>query len=177
VECKLAAGKDGKGELPKDFWPTYCSFANSYGGDVILGLKETKQGFKLNGISNLQKVMDDLFSTLNDPRKVSVNLLSDKDVRSFKIDGKNLIQISVPRAARKQKPVFINNNPMIGTYKRRNTSDCLCDRETVKRMMAEQVEEGREICVNMFDAIIKLKPCLIPGANRYPIDLNKTMLT
>ena len=144
VECKLAAGKDGKGELPKDFWPTYCSFANSYGGDVILGLKETKQGFKLNGISNLQKVMDDLFSTLNDPKKISINLLRDKDVRSFKIDGKNLIQISVPRAARTQKPVFINNNPMIGTYKRRNTSDCLCDRETVKRMMAEQVEESRD---------------------------------
>jgi len=98
VECKLAAGKDGKGELPKDFWPTYCSFANSYGGDVILGLKETKQGFKLNGISNLQKVMDDLWSTLNDPKKVSVNLLGDKDVRSFKIDGKNLIQISLPSA-------------------------------------------------------------------------------
>jgi len=88
--------------------------------------------------------MDDLFSTLNDPKKISINLLRDKDVRSFKIDGKNLIQISVPRAARTQKPVFINNNPMIGTYKRRNTSDCLCDRETVKRMMAEQVEESRD---------------------------------
>ena len=27
VECKLAAGKNGKGELPKDFWPTYSAFA------------------------------------------------------------------------------------------------------------------------------------------------------
>ena len=111
---------------------------------MILGLKETKTGFKLNGISNLQKVMDDLFSTLNDPQKASVNLLRDKDVRSFAIDGKNLIQISIPRAARKQKPVFINNNPLIGTYKRRNTCDFLCDQETVKRMMAEQVEESRD---------------------------------
>ena len=67
VECKLAAGKDGKGELPKDFWPTYSAFSNSYGGDVILGIKEAQNGFKLNGIINLQKVMDDLWSTLNDP--------------------------------------------------------------------------------------------------------------
>ena len=44
IECKLAAGKDGKGELPKDFWPTYSAFANSYGGDIILGLKETANG-------------------------------------------------------------------------------------------------------------------------------------
>ncbi len=144
VECKLAAGKDGKGELPKDFWPTYSAFANSYGGEVILGLKESKKRFRLNGIANLQKVMDDLWSTLNDPGKVSVNLLEGKDVRTFKIDGKNLIQISVPRAGRKQKPVFINNNPLTGTYKRLNTGDSLCDRETVKRMLAEQVEDSRD---------------------------------
>ena len=126
VECKLAAGKDGKGELPKDFWPTYSSFANSYGGEVILGLKETQKGYRLNGIIHLQKVMDDLWSTLNDSGKVSVNLLQKKDIRSFIIDGKHLIQISIPKAARKQKPVFINNNPLTGSYKRRNTGDFLC---------------------------------------------------
>ena len=144
VECKLAAGKDGKGELSKDFWPTYSAFANSYGGDVILGLKETRKGFRLNGISKFQKVLDDLWSTLNDPGKVSINLLQEKDVKLLKVDGCNLIQISVSRASRKQKPVFINNNPLTGTYKRRNTSDFLCDKEAVKRMLAEQVEESRD---------------------------------
>jgi ATP-dependent DNA helicase RecG len=28
VEFKLAGGKDGKGELPKDFWQTYYSMSN-----------------------------------------------------------------------------------------------------------------------------------------------------
>lgn len=144
VECKLAAGKDGKGDLPKDFWPTYSAFANSYGGEVILGLKETKKGFRLNGIANLQKVMDDLWSTLNDRGKVSVNLLNEKNVRTFTIDNKNLIRISIPKAGRKQKPVFINNNPLTGTYKRLNIGDSLCDQETVKRMLAEQVEDSRD---------------------------------
>ncbi|WDP90670.1 MAG: putative DNA binding domain-containing protein [Desulfobacter sp.] len=144
IECKLAAGKDGKGELPKDFWPTYSAFANSYGGDVILGLKETKTGFKVKGITRPQKVTDDLWSLLNDPKKVSVCLLGQKDVRLLEIDGKTLIQISVPRAARKQKPVFINNNPLTGTYKRGETGDLICREETVRRMMAEQVEDGRD---------------------------------
>ncbi len=40
VEFKLAGGKDGKGELPKDFWPTYSAMANGRGGWVILGVKE-----------------------------------------------------------------------------------------------------------------------------------------
>ena len=40
VELKKATGKDGKGELPIDFWKTYSAMANSYGGTVFLGIKE-----------------------------------------------------------------------------------------------------------------------------------------
>lgn len=32
VEFKLAGGRSGKGELPRDFWPTYCAMANGRGG-------------------------------------------------------------------------------------------------------------------------------------------------
>jgi len=70
IECKLAAGKDGKGELPKDFWPTYSAFGNSYGGNIILGLKEPKTVSTKNGIVNPQKIIDDLWSLLNDPTKL-----------------------------------------------------------------------------------------------------------
>ena len=40
LECKLAAGRDGCGQLPHDFWPTYSAFANTHGGVVLLGVKE-----------------------------------------------------------------------------------------------------------------------------------------
>ena len=39
VELKKATGKDGKGELPNDFWETYSAMANSYGGTVFLGIQ------------------------------------------------------------------------------------------------------------------------------------------
>ena len=32
LECKLAQGRDGKGALPEDFWPTYSAMANTDGG-------------------------------------------------------------------------------------------------------------------------------------------------
>lgn len=35
LECKLAQEQDGKGELPKDFWPTYSAMANMHGGVVL----------------------------------------------------------------------------------------------------------------------------------------------
>ncbi len=50
VEFKLAGGKDGKGELPKDFWPTYSAMANGRGGWVILGVKEQAGKFIPVGI-------------------------------------------------------------------------------------------------------------------------------
>ena len=40
LECKLAQGQDGKGEVPKDFWPTYSAMANAHGGVVLLGVRE-----------------------------------------------------------------------------------------------------------------------------------------
>ena len=43
LECKLAQGQSGQGEVPKDFWPTYSAMANAHGGVVLLGVRE-KEG-------------------------------------------------------------------------------------------------------------------------------------
>lgn len=55
VELK-ATGKDGKGELPNDFWETYSAMANSYGGTVFLGIKEKQdKSIQIFGIDNIEK--------------------------------------------------------------------------------------------------------------------------
>ena len=144
VECKLAAGKDGNGELPKDFWETYSAFANSEGGDILLGVEEKKGRFRLGGIKNITKVLDDLWNLVNNPQKVSNNLLNQAHVCELTIEGHTLIHIHVPRATRRQQPLYIGGNPMTGTYKRQNSGDYHCNAETVRRMLAEQVEEGRD---------------------------------
>jgi len=61
LEYKLAAGRDSKGALPEDFWPTYCAFANTNGGVVLLGVKEKKDIFTLEGIENPGKIRAELF--------------------------------------------------------------------------------------------------------------------
>jgi predicted HTH transcriptional regulator len=144
VECKLALGKDGKGKLPKDFWETYSAFANSDGSDVLLGIEENKAGLIVKGIADISRVEDQLWSQLNNPQKVSSNILSQAHVRELKIDGKSVLQVHVPRAARTQRPVHIGENPMTGTYKRNNSGDFRCDAESVRRMLAERVEESRD---------------------------------
>jgi len=39
LECKLAQGQNGQGEVPKDFWSTYSAMANAHGGAVLLGVR------------------------------------------------------------------------------------------------------------------------------------------
>ena len=144
LECKLAQGQDGKGEVPKDFWSTYSAFANTQGGVVLLGVREHRGQFSVAGLANVEKVRTDLFNTLNNPAKVSVNLLGDADVRVRELGGKSILEIRVPAASRKHKPVFLNGQPLGHTYRRLHDGDRHCNEESVKRMFAEQVEDARD---------------------------------
>jgi predicted HTH transcriptional regulator len=145
LECKLAAGRHGQGQLPEDFWPTYSAFANTQGGLIILGIKEKGGKFSINGgLQNPAKVETDLFNQLNNRQKVSANILAEKGVYETLIQQKTVLVIEVPRASRKERPVYIGPNPMTGTYRRVHDGDRPCDAETVRRMLAGQVEDSRD---------------------------------
>lgn len=145
LECKLAIGRDGEGALPADFWPTYSAMANTDGGVIILGLREHQGRFEPVGIKNTEKVRTDLFNSLNNRQKVSINLLTDTLVREQSLGGTSLLVIEVPRARREQRPVYLTTNPFNGnTYRRLNEGDRPLADEDVKRMLAEQVEDSRD---------------------------------
>lgn len=131
--------------MPKDFWPTYSAFGNTQGGDIFLGLREKSvDRFELIGVANPQKVIDELWTGLNNTEKVSANLLHDRWVRILDIDGRAVVHIHVPAAIRKQRPVYLRGNPLTGTYRRYNSTDHLLDEEQVRRMLAERVEDSRD---------------------------------
>jgi ATP-dependent DNA helicase RecG len=144
LECKAAQGADGQGEVPKDFWPTYSAMANAHGGVVLLGLTEKSGVFRVAGLANVAKVRADLFNNLNNSGKVSCNLLTDIDVQEVLLEGETILVVSIPQASRKQRPVFLNGQPLGNTYRRLNDGDRKCDDETVKRMLAEQIEDERD---------------------------------
>ena len=146
LECKEAVGREGKGALPqKTFWETYSAFANTNGGTFLLGVKEKQDHtFEVIGVQNIQKVLDELWTAVDNKQIISSNLLTEHSVNILKIEGKSVIQIFVPRASRKDKPVYRRGNPMEGTYQRLHSSDKKCNHEIVKRMLAEQLEDSRD---------------------------------
>ncbi|MDA8125910.1 MAG: putative DNA binding domain-containing protein [Deltaproteobacteria bacterium] len=145
LEAKLASGKDGKGELPESFWETYSAMANTEGGYVLLGVEEKPpKHFQLIGIEDTDRVLKKLWDCLNDRDKVSANLLTNQDVVVKQENKKNYLIVHIPRASRSQRPVHLKKNPFGNTFRRHFEGDYRCDDETVKRMLADNVEEIRD---------------------------------
>ena len=146
LEAKRAGGRDGKGALPNDIWETYSSFSNTDGGVILLGVAEDSNGeLSVSGIERVDQVISDLWNQLNNPQKVSRNLLTATSIKKQPTaDGRWVIEIHIPRASRFDCPVFINGNPLIGTYKRQHAGDYRCREDEIRRMFAEQSEDSRD---------------------------------
>ncbi|HJX11876.1 MAG TPA: RNA-binding domain-containing protein, partial [Candidatus Binatia bacterium] len=144
-EVKKAAGRDGDGQLPDSFWASYSAMANTEGGVILLGVEETADHkFNVVGIANPQKIIQDLWNLANNSQKISANILHSDDAQVLDVEGKRVVRVRVPRAVRPQRPVYVGTNPFKGTYQRRGDGDFLCSEESVKRMLADQVEEARD---------------------------------
>lgn len=141
-ECKLATGG-----LPESIWETYSSFANTNGGTILLGIREHRDSFTVEGLTDKQivKYQKDFWSTLNDRNKVSKNILLNHHVRPVAVGEKKILRIDVPAADRHDKPVYIGTDPMKGTYKRDYEGDFLCTEEAVRAMFSDQRDVSGDV--------------------------------
>lgn len=140
LEAKLA-----KGGLPRSLWETYSAFANTEGGTILLGVEEAADhGLVPVGVSDPQKMLDDLWSAANNPQRVSANVLMDDGARAVDVDGVTIIRMDVPRADRHVRPVFVGGNPLTGTYRRNHSGDYRCSYEQVQAMMRDAADRGQD---------------------------------
>ena len=137
-ECEF---KSGKGGIPGSLWETYSAMANTDGGNIVIGIKETSDGrFEVQGIDDPLKLEKDFWNTINNRGKVSINLLKNTDAQFHTLGEKVLFVVNVPQAYRRQRPVFLEQNPLTGTYRRYNDGDYKCDAKEVQRMLSDQSE-------------------------------------
>lgn len=93
--------KKANGGLPGSLWDTYSAFANCYGGVIILGVREEKDGrWRTTGLQNESKLRKDFWDTINNPKKVNINLLSDEDVQIYTAGGDRIDDTPVHKAVR-----------------------------------------------------------------------------
>ncbi|HEY9786260.1 MAG TPA: RNA-binding domain-containing protein [Candidatus Obscuribacterales bacterium] len=76
LEVKEALGRDGKGEFPRSALESYSAMANTYGGVILLGIREKPKGvFHAVGLSNPSAVLKQMWDLLHSKQAVSINLL------------------------------------------------------------------------------------------------------
>lgn len=139
--------KSARGGLPGSFWETYSAMANSEGGTIVLGARESGDGVVvLDGLPAelAAKHQKAIWDGLHDRQKVSSNLLTTADVTPVAMDRTVLLAVRIPRADRRARPVFLGPHPLTGTYRRRHEGDYRCTEIEVRRMLADADEEARD---------------------------------
>ena len=135
--------KSAKGGLPGSLWETYSAMANTDGGVIVLGVKENNDGsFDIHGLDDPVKMEKNFWNSINDRGKVSANLLANSDVSIVPVDGKPVLVAQIPRGSRRQRPIFVGQNPLEGTYRRFNDGDYKCNDGETRRMLADQLDDS-----------------------------------
>lgn len=138
--------KKAKGGLPNSLWESYSAMANCYGGMILLGVVENEdRSFSTTGLKDVEKLRRDFWNIINNSKKVSVNLLSDDDVESYEVNGDVILAIHVPKAAREDRPVYINGDMLHCTFRRNHEGDYHCTEAEVKAMLRDQTERTSDM--------------------------------
>lgn len=140
--------KKAQGGLPNSLWETYSAFANCRGGVIVLGVVENEDGsWRTTGLKDSRKLLKDFWDTINNTKKVNLNILTERNVEVYEVSGDVIIVIEVPSADRKVRPVFLNNDIMQGTYRRTYEGDYKCTPAEVKGMLRDAPEDTPDMKV------------------------------
>jgi len=130
--------KSAQGGLPKSLWETYSAMANSHGGVILLGVEDDS---RVSGVREPQKLKKAFWDTVNNRGKVNLNLCNNADLAEVAHPDGLIVAIRVPQASRYQRPVFLGQNPLTGTYRRNYEGDYRCTEQEVGRMLSDRAEE------------------------------------
>ena len=142
VEFKLA-----KGGVPDTFWESYSAFANTDGGVIVLGVRDQDGVRTIEGVSNPDQMIQNIWNAANDTGRVSANVLFNRQVYLVACGKKKVIVVEVPRAERRERPVFVGSDVFRGTFRRNGEGDYHCSREAVTAMLRDQCVETADTCL------------------------------
>lgn len=132
IEAKRALGG-----LPESLWETYSAFANTLGGILLLGVEEGKdKSLRPIRLPEPEALVQEFWKILNDPARVSANILTDRDVRIERSEDACFIAITVPRADRRNRPIYLDRNPR-NSYRRNGEGDYRCSPEEIAAMQRD----------------------------------------
>lgn len=101
LEWEDFEAKEARSELPKNIWETVSAFANTSGGWIVLGIKQTGKKFEICGVDNIEKLEQDFLGTL---RGQKFNIKLSASAYKYDLDGKKVLAFHVPSSS--VKPIY-----------------------------------------------------------------------
>ncbi|WP_300978893.1 helix-turn-helix domain-containing protein [Flavobacterium sp.] len=123
--------KEAKSEVPKSSWETVSAFANSSGGWLVFGVKQSGKAFEIQGVTHPEKIEQDFLNTIRS-EKFNVNLAPQSIKYTF--DDKVVLAFYIPASSK--KPVYFN--VQANTYLRRGSADNKATKEEIDAMYRDQ---------------------------------------
>lgn len=127
--------KSGLKGISESVYDTYSSFANTFGGRIIIGIKDGTN--EIEGVANPDSRLQDIWNALNNPQVVNENILQPGDIWKYDTDSGTLIIMDVPRADRFLRPIY-HRKLETGTFKRNGEGDYRCRVPEIAAMMRDK---------------------------------------
>jgi ATP-dependent DNA helicase RecG len=126
--------KEATWAAPRDALETVSAFANTSGGHLVFGVKQSNGAFTVTGVTNADEVQNTFLGWVRDPNKISVLLPIVGSVHAL-AEG-TVLAFHVPEARRNEKPVFLDRNPR-KTHIRRGGRDDTCTGDELLRFIRD----------------------------------------
>ena len=131
--------KEASWKLPKSFWETVSSFANTLGGIIVLGIAEdkSKHEFSITGVDNVEDIETQIFNDNNNISCLNRPVIQNNDVQISFFQNKTIIQVII-------HPEPFNTRPITAfgkAYIRTGDGDRVATKEQLKYFTVESQSE------------------------------------
>lgn len=134
IEWSDVEFKEATWEVPRNALSTVSAFANTEGGHLVFGVRETNGTFTVTGVVDADRLQNTFLGQVRDLNKISALLPITGQVHQMP-EGV-VLAFFVPEAARNQKPVHLDRNPR-NSYIRRGGRDDTCTADELMRLMRD----------------------------------------
>ncbi len=142
VELKAA-----EHDVPKSIYETICSFANTLGGDIYLGIKEAQPKNEIVGIKSFEIYKKSIINTIHNREKCSCPVVDNGDFEEISIGGKSVLCIHVHEAQNMLKPIYLNGS-INQSFGRDNDGDYLLSLDQIKYLLSDNNTSSHDMLPN-----------------------------
>ena len=126
--------KEARTAAPRSAYETVSAFANTAGGWLVFGVRESGGTLEIVGVLHVDKVQNEFLSTLRSGQKINRQIGVDEDL--IEADGKTLLVFYVPESPRGHKPVYLDGD-IRRSFIRRGAGDERCTPAEIERFLRD----------------------------------------